>query len=324
MNQKKAAIIVLLTLVFSTTFVVFNPTMGQANSSQKLKAQTLFSILSYDNTTIIQAFSNLDAQNLTVPQTAQTAYNEAVAHAEQAFSLMNQENFSEASVKAVEAMKKYEETLRILESEAPTEQTEAEVTAEEVIRLKSYINRAAEYAERLQNMTNLAKARGYNTAQVERKLSEVKQHLQNATSELRALNLDGATEELLSAKTLLEELKQLFGRLTHLVKTANIEKYLEDAEVRVYATKANITKSTNLTAAAKDDAIAALNNSAASLADARASIGQNNVDDAIEDLKDAKKWEEESKRALVAVNANANDASVTANSVAKADVMASR
>jgi hypothetical protein len=324
LNQKKVAVIVLLALVLSMTFIVFNPTLAQTNNSQKQKAETLLAILSNDNTTLAEAFSNLDAKNITVPETAETAYTEGIEHTEEAFRLMSEEKFGEASTEAVEAMKKFEETLRILESASPVEPTETEVTAEDVISLKANITRTSEYAERLENLTARAKTRGYSTAAIEQKLSEIKQHLRNATQELHALNLGGATEELLNAKTLLEELQAPFDRLTDLVKTSNIETYLEAAEGRVSETKENITQSTTLTAAAKDDAIAALNNSEASLANARASIQNNNVDAAIKDLEEAKEWEEESKRAITAVTATPNSVSATDQSITNAEVAAAK
>ena len=325
MNQKKAAmLLVLLTLVLSISFAVLNPTLAQENGIQKQKAETLLTILSNDNRSIVEAFSSLEAQNVSAPATAQTAYNEGLEHAEEAFRLMNQERFGEASVEAVEAMNKFGETLRILESASPVEPTETEVAAEDIISLNANITRAIEYAERLENLTARAKTNGYNTTAIEWSLSEIKQHLRNATRELAALNLEGATEELLNAKMLLEELKAPFDRLTNLVKTANIEKYLEEAEDRLSATRENITQSTTLTAAAKEDAIAALNNSETSLTNARNSIGQNDVDDAIADLEEAKKWEEESKRALTAANVTPNSVSPTDESPVNADLTASR
>ncbi len=324
LKQKKVAVIVLLALVLSMTFLVLSPTLALTNSSQKQKAETLFTILGNNNTTIVEAFSNFDAQNITVPETAETTYNEGLVHAEEALRLMKEENYSEASIEAVEAMQKFGETLEILDSVSPVEPTETEVAAEDVISLKVNITRALEYADRLENLTARAKTKGYNTTAVELKLSEVKQHLHNATMELRALNLDGATEELSYAKTLLKELKALYDRLTNLVKTSNIETYLDVAEERVSETKENITQSTNLTSAAKEDAIDALNNSEASLASARDAMKSNNVDDAIADIEDAKEWEEESKRAITSATATPNSVSTTDNSLTNAEVAASR
>jgi hypothetical protein len=323
LNKKKMAVIVLLTLVLSTTFLVLSPTLALTSSSQQQKAETLLTILNNNNATIVEAFSNLVAQNITVPKTAETAYNKGLVQVEEALRLMNEENYSEASIKAVEAMQKFGKTLKLLDSVSPVEPTETEVAAEDVISLKVNITRALEYADRLENLSARTKTKGYNTTAVEQKLSEVKRYLQNATMELRALNLDGATEELSNAKALLIVLKALYDRLTSLVKASNIETYLDVAEERVSEAKENITQSTGLTSKAKDDAIDALNNSEASLESARDAMKTNNVDDAISDIEDAKKWEEESKLAITSATATPN--AVSANdrsSLANAEVAA--
>jgi len=323
LNLKKVAIIVLLTLVLSMTFTVLNPALALTNGDQKKKAETLLNILDNDNTSIIEAFSKLDAQNITVPN-AETKYNEGLEHAEKAFRLMNEENFSEASIEAVEAMQKFKDTLRILEDASPVEPTETEVTAEDAISLKANITRAIEHARRLENLTAKAATAGYITVAIEKTLSEVKQHLENATRKLYTLNLDGAAEELCIAKTLLDKLKQPFDKLTNLVKASNTEKYLEEAEIRVSATKRNITLSAALTPEIKKDAITALNNSEASLANARDSIENNNVDEAIEELEEAKKWEEESNRAITSVAATPTSVAPTTESFARAETTVSK
>jgi hypothetical protein len=324
LNLKKVAIITILTLVLSMTFMILNPALAVTNGDQKQKAETLLNILDNDNKSIVEAFSKLDAQNMTVPKNAETAYNEGFAHAEEAVSLMSEENFSEASIEAVEAMQKFEETLRILEDASPVEPTETEVTAEEAISLKANITRAIEYTERLENLTVKAATAGYNTTVIEKRLSEVKQHLENATRELYTMNLDGAAEELCIAKTLLDKLKEPFDKLTNLVKASNTEKYLEAAEIRVSTTKANITASAALTPEIKEEAITALNNSETNLANARNSIENNNVDEAIEELEEAKKWEEESNRAIASVAATPTSVAPTTESFTTAETTVSR
>jgi hypothetical protein len=323
LNQKKVAIIVLLTLVLSITFMILNPTLALTNDNQKQKAESLLNILSNGNMSIVAAFTRLDVQNIPVPQTAETTYNKGLSYAEEAVSLMSKEKYDEASGEAVKAMQKFEETLRILEYASSVEPTETEVTAEEIIGLKANITRTIEYTERLENLTAKAATAGYNTTAIEQTLSKIKQHLENTTRKLSAMNLDGAAEELCTAKTLLDDLKQPFNRLTNLVKTSNTAKYLEAAEVRVSATKANITSSANLTPEAKEDALTALNNSEKNLANARDLIENNNVDEAIEELEEAKKWEEESNRAAASVAATPSVAPTT-ESFTRAENTASR
>jgi hypothetical protein len=324
LNLKKVAIIVLLTLVLLITFMIFNPTLALTNDNQKQKAELLLKFLDNGNMCIVEAFSRLDAQNVPVPQTAETAYTEGLAHAEEAVRLMNQENYDEASDEAVKAMQKFEETLKILEYASPVEPTETEVTAEEAISLKANITRTFAHVVRLENLTIQAGTKGYDTSAIEKRLLEVREHLENATIELFAMKFDGAAEELVIAKTLVDELKESFDRLTDLVKVSNTEKYLEAAEIRVAETKANITTSAALTSEAKEDAIAALNNSEKNLANARDSIENNNVDDAIEELEEAKKWEEESNRAAVSVAATPTSVAPTTESFTKAENTESR
>ena len=324
LNLKKVAIITLLTLILSMTFTIRNPTLAQTNDDQKQKAEALIKILNNDNITILEAFSKFDAKNITLPKTAETAYNEGLTHAEEAFKLMSEENFSEASIEAVEAMQKFEDTLKILENASPREPTETEATAEEAISLKANITRAIEHVERLENLTTKAATAGYNTTAIKKRLSEVKQHLGNATKELDTMNLDGAAEEHCIAKTLLDELKEAFDRLTNLVKASNTEKYLEEAEIRVSATRANITLSATLTTEIKEEAITALNNSEINLANARDFIENNNVDEAVEELEEAKEWEEESNRVIASVAATPTSVAPTTESLTRAETTVSR
>jgi len=228
---------------------------------------------------------------------------------------MNQENYNEANAEAVKAMQKFEEALKLLETASPVEPTETEATAEETIRLKAKITRTLEYIGKLENLTAKAAEARYNTTSIENGLSEIKRHLENATKELQSRNLEGATEQLHIAKTLLDELREPFTRLTNLVTESNTEKYLQEAEIRVSVAKANITLSSTLTPEAKENAITALNNSEISLANARDSIKENNVDEAIEELEEAKRWEEESNRAISAVAVTPNSVTPTNDSV---------
>jgi tetratricopeptide (TPR) repeat protein len=300
LNTKKLAITILLALVLSTTVGILKQTFAQTKDPQKQKAETLINILENNNTSIVLAFSKLEEKNISVPE-AQTAYNEGLAYANEAVSLMNQEKFSEACNKAVEAMQKFEETLQLIETVLPSDPTGIEATAEEAISLKANITRAVKYVQQLESLAEKAAKAGYNTLAIEKQLGEIKQHLENATQKLRALNLEGATEELNLAKTLVDELTEYVARLTNRVTATNSERYLQEAEVRVATAKTDIALSATLTPEAKEDALTALNNSEASLATARDLIDDSNVDDAIEELEEAKRWEEASDNAISAV-----------------------
>ena len=177
----------------------------------------------------------------------------------------------------------------------PEEPTATMVTAEEAIKLKAVITRAITYYEKLKNLTIKAAEAGYSTTAIEKQLREIRLHLENATEKLYARNYEGVTEELLKVKNLLHDLAEPFAKLTLFITELNTSTYLQEAEIRVSAAKEDITLSTTLTQAVKEDAITALNNSEISLTAARNLIEDNNVNDAIVKLEVAKKWEEVSK-----------------------------
>jgi hypothetical protein len=305
-------------------FVILNPTLAQVNANQKEKAETLLNLIDNSNMSVVEAFSRLEVQNITVPQIAEKAYNEGLNHAGEAFRLENEKMFSEASNEAIKALQKFRETLKILENASPVEPTEVEVIAKEAIYLKANITRSIEYAERLENLTAKAAEAGYTTTIIEKTLSEIKKHLENATRKLDSIDLIGATEELSIAKILLETLKEPIERLTSLVIASKTEKYLEVAEKRVSETIINITSSLTLTSEAKEEAINSLNNSETSLAKARDFIENDIVDEAIKELEEAKKWEEESSRAIASVAATTTTIAPTTESFTRAETTESR
>ena len=318
MNPKNPIMIVFVIFALLMTIVLLNPTMAQINNVQKQKTETLFKILENNNQSILSVFSKFETQNISVPQTAMTAYTEGLTKAKNAVTLWNQENYDEASIETLAAMQKFEETLKLLEIDSPVQPTITEKNAEEIIFLKATIIRTIDQVERLENLTINAAIAGYETSKIENNLSEIKLHLNNAKRELNNRNLKTAIEEVTIAKNLLNALKDPFARLTNYVTELNTALYLQKAEIRVSAVKVNITLSTTLTPEIKQEAINALNKSELNLSNARDFLYANNVDDAIEELKEAKKWEE-SSRAIAALTATPTSVIPTNDSILQTD-----
>jgi len=293
------AVIVLVTLALSTTFIVLNQTFAQNQDPQKQKAETLFSILEQNNMSVLSAFSELEQKSITPPDGAQILYDQGMVHTTESQTFLKQKNFDEASAQAVLAMKKFEEALRLLEPVLPLDATPS--TVETALNLKANITRVVNYVERLENMIQRASTAGYNTLGVEKQLNEINSYLENATRKLRVLNLNGAASDIVIAKTLLEDLMDNVSRLTNLVSKSNVQTYLAEAENRLSATRADISVSATLTAKEKEDALTALNNSETSLSNAQDLIEDSNVEDAIEELEEAKRWEAESTATISAV-----------------------
>lgn len=303
MKPNRAVSILLLTLVLSMAFVVLIPTLALAGETEKQKAETLLRILVSNNMSVLAAFSNLETQNVTVPSVAEMNYDEGLIHATEAVNLMSTDNFSEASIEAVEAMQLFKEALILLQNALQTEPTDTQVAAENITRLKASLTQGFKYIERLENLSANAKTAGYDTYTLDAKILETKNHLQNASDELDELNLEDALKELKAAELLRAEFATILDRLTQAVKVANAETYLQEAENRIAETKDNILSSTDLTTQVRDEAIAALNTSESYLDGARESLANSNPDEAISELEEARKWEDESRKVIVSATA---------------------
>ncbi len=314
---KIVATIILLTLVLIGTLISLNHTLALISIEEKTKAETLLIILGNDNETIRAIIDRMDAQNILVPQEVNTTYNEGIIHAQEAIRLMNQEKYDQANSEAIDAMQKFEETLRLLDVASLIEPTEAEKKAEDVIALKANITRGFKYVEQLENLTAKIEAAGYNITEIAIQLVLVRQHLEAAERKIYTLNLEEVSGELRIVQRLFEELKEDLAGLTSRIRASNTEKYLQEAEMRVSAAKTNITASTTLTPETKEEAIIALNNSEASLVDAQDSLENNDVEEAIEYLEEAKKWEEEYNRIITEVASTTNSVAPTDESITK-------
>ncbi|MEJ2242572.1 MAG: hypothetical protein P8Y18_10605 [Candidatus Bathyarchaeota archaeon] len=310
MNIKKHIIILfILILALPIIIISLNSTFAQTNLEQKIKSETLLTILQNDNKTVKSTIDKLERNNITVPKNALTTYNEATILAKEANNFLNQEKYIEANNEALKSMQKFEETLRLLDNILQIESTETEKIAEKIILIKANITRISDYLIRLENLTEKAKVLEYNTTEIEKQLTTLKQYLDTAKQKLNSINLEEATKELELVTSLQARLEEYFIKLTNRISTSNIDKYLQDAETRVTSAKINITDSATLTQEIKREAITALDNSETNLENARNYNEDNNLKEAINELEEAKKWEEESNRIISSVSTTSTSVS---------------
>ena len=304
MNRIKLSIITLLVISIVTIPIFLTPSSAQITEEQKQKAETLLLILDNNNKTLSSELIKLDNQNISL-DVIQDTYHLGLTQSREAQNLLNQEMYNESCNIAILALQNYETVLKEIETAITTEPTQTEITANQIILMKANITRTYDFVLRLENLTNKIKIFGYNTNSVERELLKIKGLLKNATQDLRSLDIETAKENLITAKILLRNLNESLSRLKNLVNEANTLTYLKDSETRISTIKTEINLSPSLTPEIKEDAITALNNSETNLENAREFIETNNVDDAIPELEEAKKWEEESKRIVASVNETA-------------------
>lgn len=131
-------------MIFSLSLVVSGATMAQKDGNQRSKAERFFSVLESVNRTVVETFERFEAQGLSVPKEAETKYYYGLSLARESISLMKNGNFSEASEKIVEALKMFEDALKMTHEALQEQPTEAELAAEKAISLKASISRTCE------------------------------------------------------------------------------------------------------------------------------------------------------------------------------------
>ena len=304
MNRIKLSIITLIVVFLVTIPIFLTPSSAQIAEQQKQKAETLLSILETNNKTISSELIKLDDQNISLGIMEDT-FQLGLIQLREAQNLFNLEMYNESCNVAILALQNYETVLKEIENALSTEPTPTEIFANQIILIKANITRTYDFVLRLENLTNKIKIFGYKTDSIDRELLKIKGILKNATQNLRSLDIETAKENLITAKILLQNLNESISRLKNLVNEANTLTYLEDSETRISEIKTDINLSPSLTPEIKEEAITALNNSETNLENARELIEVKQVDDAIQKLEEAKKWEEESKRIIASVNETA-------------------
>jgi hypothetical protein len=257
-----------------------------ATTSVENKTEFLFSLIQNANTTVTETYSHLDAQVTAIPQDSLAAYNQALLYADEAASLMQAGNISEANSKAIQALQKFKEALRIIYENIPETPTEAQIALEKTVALQSAIARSYAQLQLLENLTDFAAATGYNTTVIEAKIETAKALLTNASCNLNQQNFEAASNTTAEAKALIENLLSHVNTLAATLKIQRLDAYVAQTEARLAALR------TEATAAQNTASLTALNSADASLANAKEYLENQQINETLSALASSKASEE--------------------------------
>ncbi len=287
--------------ILSPACVAVQNPVGQKNT-----AQSLFSLLEQANATLVQTFQQLSVKHVPIPPTSEREYNFALSLTRESYNLLKRGNYTEASSKAVEALQKYKEALRIVYSVFQEPMTEAEKVAERTLYLKNALKRSWEYVDRLQNLNHLAADKGYNTTLLETDIESLRLLLGEASDSLAQDNLDGTLTKLGETAALVTRLSSYVSELTQNLQVQRLETYVVEAQTRLTALKQSVSASpVAATSATIKASLEALNTSQTSLNVARDYLNQGKIDASVDQLVVAKQSEQkavELYKAAVAVS----------------------
>jgi hypothetical protein len=272
-----------------------------ATTSTENSTDFLFSLVQNANATVTETYNRLEANATVIPQDSLTAYNQALLLANEATTQLQAGNISDANSKALQALQKFKEALRIVYEAFPETPTEAQLTLERTVALQSAIDRSYEQLQRLENLTGFAAATGYNTTALEDKIETAKALLTNASLSLNQQNFEAASNSTAEAKTLIENLLSHVNALADTLKVQRLAAYMNQTTARL------ATLRTEATAAQNVASLTALNSADASLASAEEYLAKQQINETLSALASSKASEEKAAAYL-------NPAASTSNS----------
>ncbi len=265
-------VVALFGFLYSATSAIEN------TSSESDKVNTLFSFFEEANATVVKIFHQFEAMGIAVPQASVEQYDQAHLLADEAATRVQTSNYSEANALIVEALQKLRESLRILYATASLQPTEFEASVEKAILLNSSISRCYGQLFQIQNVTGVARTRGFNTTLLEAKIVAAWSFLDEASGSLNEGFLEAASGNLTKAKIMLAELSVSLGELTVEVKVQKLSTYIAEAEVRLDALRAEAISVSNTVT------LTYVNQAESSLSSAKEYLAQQLIDQTVVEL----------------------------------------
>jgi hypothetical protein len=275
-----------ITLILIAVSAVTFSFAAAATTSTESSTDFLFSLVKNANATVTETYSRLEANATAIPQDSLTAYSQALLLANEAASQLQAGNISGANTKAIQALQKFKEALRIVYEAFPETPTEAQITLEKSVTLQSAIDRSYEQLQRLENLTGFAAATGYNTTALEDKIETAKALLANASLSLNQQNFEAASNSTAEAKTLIDNLLNHVNALAGTLKVQRLAAYVNQTKARLE------TLRTEANAAQNVASLTALNSADASLASAEEYLENQQINETLSALASSKASEE--------------------------------
>ena len=284
----KWLVILLLIVVTLFALVLASSSASVQQATVTLdKTQDLFLFFQKANATVTEIFHKFKTDGKTIPQESLNEHDQAILLANEAQSLIQSGNYSEANSKVIQALQKLKEALRIVYMELPEQPTETETALERDAQLKSSVNRYYEQLERIENITRLAATVGYNTTMLETKIQTVKALLDNALVNLYKKRFEAASNNLAEAKALIDRVVEALKDFAANLKIQRIDAYINKTQERLDAIRETAESLSN------EASLAALNNAETSLDNAKEYLEEQRINETLSELATSKASEEE-------------------------------
>jgi hypothetical protein len=306
---KWLVIIGLILVAFSALILASTKAVVQDATAAQERTEKLFSLLQDSNATVAEILRQFKADGKTIPQASLDEYDQALVLAEESRSLLQAGNYSAADSKIIGALQKFKEALRIVCTTFPEQPTETEIALERAVELKSSISRYYEQLERIENLTRLASAAGYNITALESKVQIVRSLLETALSNIDQKRFDAASGNLAEVKSFIAIIASFFNNLASDLKIERIATYINQTQERLDAIRLRAISLSNTAS------LTALNDAETSLTNAKEYLAEQRINETLTELVNSKASEEE---AVAYLNSTASSLVPTSSSTTNA------
>jgi hypothetical protein len=296
---KKSVMMGCLILASLMSFACLKAIYPQGPESKHLTAEALIFIMENVDRRVLEAFEELEARSISLPDVAQTKYYAGLSLAKDSASLLEDGDYAKASRKAVEALQLYKEALISAQEALGEEISWPSTTAERYLTLRDSISRAYEYSWRLENLTKLVKAEGFNTTMIETKIVEAKRILEDAVSKLKVGYFDQVVDDLATVKALLLQINEQLRTLAEERKIQQIGAFIGKTQERLTDLRETVVSFSNsLSPQVKNASLTALNEAEVGLQQAESFLEKRMINQTFDELSNAREKEEETINVL--------------------------
>jgi hypothetical protein len=221
-------------------------------------------------------------------EAVKAGYELGLKAVEEARRFKEEGNCSEAADSALRVIKHFKDALIKIHEDTPSEvPQQIRESVEENLRLRTAIERAQAYLERLREAARRFAAEGHDVSRAEEALDKLGGSLETASSSLADGELGASKRAYAASEGLLIRVKEYVKNLIEANKEARVERYLNQVQSRIEGMATKITRLTsNLEAVKVTQVRAVLDASNAKIISYKERLAEGKVDEVIADLKD--------------------------------------
>jgi hypothetical protein len=268
--------------------VSVNQVAAQCNATAGVSAELVERLINQIEGAQDRIEAHLASMEGASAEAVKASYDLGLKAVEEARRLKEEGNCSEAADSAVQAIRHFKDALINIQENTPSEvPQQIRESVEENLRLRTAIERAQAYLERLREAAKRFAAEGHDVSRAEGALDKLEGSLETASSSLADGELGAARRAYAVAEGLLIGIKEYVSNLIEANREARVERYLNQVQSRIEGMDATIIRLTsNLEAVKVIQVRAVLDASNAKIISYKERLAEGKVDEVVSGLKD--------------------------------------